>query len=99
MNLKFMKALHLLDKGEYEKGEENILKAIEECNNKYEMLQIKACYSELLCELERFDEAMVMVNYILENTDEDFESPERETALSVKNYIEGIEKNENLESK
>jgi hypothetical protein len=64
---------------------------IEECNNEYEMLQIKACYAELLCELERFDEAMDMVNYILKNTDEDFKSPERETAVNVKNYIKGVE--------
>ena len=93
MNVNFNKALYQLDKGMYEEAEVNICKAIAECTNKYELLQMKCCYAELLYELDRYDEAMKCVIYILDNTDEYDKGFERETALEIKNCIEeeGIE--------
>lgn len=88
MNVSFSKALYQLDKGEFEEAEKNICKAIEECTNKYELIQIKCCYAEMLCELERYEEALEYVIYILDNTDEYDEGIERETALEIKDWIE-----------
>lgn len=88
MNVNFNKALYQLDKGMYEEAEVNICKAIDECTNEYELLQMKCCYAELLYELHRYDEAMECVTYILDNTDEYDEGFERETALELKIRIE-----------
>lgn len=94
MNTKFMKALHQLDTGKYEEAEENIKLAIEECDSEYERLEIKACYAELLCELERYDEAMRCVDYILENNDDYDNTNAEETANDVKAFIENLQNRE-----
>ncbi len=91
MNLKFMKALHQLDAGKYEEAEENIKLAIEECDSEYERLEIRACYAELLCKLERYDEAMECVNYILENNDDYGNTNAGEIANDVKAFIENLQ--------
>jgi len=88
MNVNFNKALYQLDNGKYEEAEKNICKAIDECNNKLELLQIKCCYAELLYDLDRYDDAMECVTYVLDNTDEFDEGFERQTALEIKNLIE-----------
>lgn len=88
MNVSFNKALYQLDNGKYEEAEKNICKAIDECTNKLELLQIKCCYAELLYDLDRYNEAMECVTYILDNTDEYDEGFERQTALELKSLIE-----------
>ncbi len=88
MNINFNKALYQLDMGKYEEAEISICKAIDECDNKYELLQIKCCYAELLYELDRYDEAMQCITYILDNTDEYDDGNERETAIELKSWIE-----------
>ena len=88
MNAKFNNALYLLDKGEYDKGEQCLCDAIAECENTFELIQMKCCYAELLMELERYSEAMENVDYILSNTDEYSDnSQERATAQEIKDYI------------
>lgn len=88
MNVNFNKALYQLDKGMYEEAEKNIRKAIDECTNKLELLQIKCCYAELLYDLDRYNEAMECVTYVLDNTEEYDEGFERQTALDIKSWIE-----------
>ena len=88
MNQKFNKALYLLDMGKYEEGEENLRMAIEECENPFELAQIKSCYAELLCEMERYEEAMGYVDDVLESTNEYDDNDARETAMDIKTNIE-----------
>lgn len=90
MNLKYKKALYLLDKERYEEAEDCLRMAIEECDNRYELAEINSCYALLLYEEERYEEAMKCVNYILENTSEYDDIPERETAIEIKNEIENL---------
>jgi hypothetical protein len=92
MNLKFMKALYLLDAGKYEKGEECLIQAMEECDSDTEIIMIKSCYAELLYMLERYDEAKVQVDFIIANADEycDVYAPELESAKNLKKMLEGI---------
>lgn len=89
MNLKFNKALYLLDRGKYKEAEKNLCMAIDECNNPMELLEIKSCYAEFLHEMKRYEESMAYVNYILEHTDEYEDSFPRETAVEIKKSIEG----------
>ena len=92
MNTKFNKALYLLDKGDYEKGEACLLEAIAECGSQFELMQIKCCYAELLMELERYDDARQCAEFILSNTDEYGDNEqERETAREIIDYLEGEE--------
>ena len=88
MNQKFNKALYLLDMGKYEEGEENLRMAIKECENPFELAQIKSCYAELLYEMERYEEAMGYVDDILESTSEYDDNDARETAIELKTSIE-----------
>lgn len=89
MNAKFNKALYLLDKGDYEKGELYLREAIDTCDNAFELIQIKCCYAELLMELERYSEAYECAEYILSNTEEYGDNEqERETAQEIIDCIE-----------
>lgn len=88
MNTKFMKALYQLDQGKYEEAESNIKSALSETTNMYELLEINSCYAELLYELERYEEAMSCVNYILNNGEEFEGSTAYDTALEIKSNIE-----------
>ena len=88
MNGKFNHALYLLDKGEYDKAEICLRDAIAESDNKFEQVQIRCCYAELLMELERYSEALENAEYILANTDEYGDNDqERTTALEIKELI------------
>lgn len=88
MNLKFQKALFMLDNGQFEKAEILLKQALEETENGFERIQITACYAEFLEDMERFDEAYEKAFYILENTDEYDNDSERKTA---ENIIERID--------
>lgn len=91
MNKNFFKALFLLDKGEYDSGEELLKRAISECDNQVELIGMKACYAELLCELERYDEALECADYIIDNAqfaEENDCTEELETAEEIKTAIE-----------
>ncbi len=89
MNKNFNKALYFLDKGDYAKGEELLCLAISECDNTFELMQMKCCYAELLMELGRYNEARECAEYILSNTDEYSDNEqERETALDIIGFIE-----------
>lgn len=89
MNAKFNNALYLLDKGEYDKGELCLRDAMDECDNKMELIQMKSCYAELLMELERYSEALECADFILSNTDEYGDNgQERATAQEIKDYIQ-----------
>ncbi|MGN0471148.1 MAG: hypothetical protein ACI4GV_09575 [Acutalibacteraceae bacterium] len=90
MNTKFIKALYQLDKGKYSEAEENIKQAISETDNLYELLEIYACYAELLNELKRYDEAMECVNFILNNNEDYKDSVATKTALEIKCHISTI---------
>ena len=57
MNLKFQKALFMLDNRQFEKSEILLKQALEETENDFERIQITACYAEFLEDMERFDEA------------------------------------------
>ncbi len=90
MNLKFMKALALLDRGRYDLAEVNIKSAISECNEIFEVIPMKACYAELLCESERYSEALSIAESILENSEaeENYDLiSEFNTARYIKDYI------------
>ncbi len=92
MNSKFNKALYLLDKGDYAKGELCLQEAIDECSNTFELMQMKCCYAELLLELKRYSEARECAEYILANTDEYSDNEqERETAQEIIDYLEDVE--------
>ena len=91
MNKNFFKAVLLLDKGEYDSGEEILKCEISECNNQIELIEMKASYAELLCEPERYDEALECANYIIDNAQFALENDctnELETAEEIKNAIE-----------
>lgn len=88
MNLKFQKALFMLDNRQFEKSEILLKQALEETENDFERIQITACYAEFLEDMERFDEAYEKAVYILENTDEYDNDSERKTA---RNIIERID--------
>ena len=88
MNAKFNYALYLLDKSEYDKSELCLRDAINESDNEFEQIQIRCCYAELLMELERYNEALEIAEYIISHTDEYIDNPqERATALEIKDYI------------
>ena len=91
MNIYFNKALYLLDKGKYEEGEKMLNKAIETCNERYEMIQIKACYAELLYEMDKIEEAKECIYYVLDNTSQEECLFERETVSEILNEIIGEE--------
>ena len=88
MNLKFQKALFMLDNRQFEKSEILLKQALEETENDFERIQITACYAEFLEDMERFDETYEKAVYILENTDEYDNDSERKTA---RNIIERID--------
>ena len=90
MNQKFMKALMLLDRGKYDKGEESLKAAISESDNPVELIQMNACYAELLCELERFEESLVCTDYVIENAENYDCIQELETAREIKIFIEDM---------
>ena len=83
MNIKFQKALFMLDKGQFEKSEILLQESFEET----------ACYAEFLFETERFGEAFEKAIYILENTDEYENGCERETAKNIIKKIDLERKN------
>lgn len=89
MNIKFNKALFLLDQGRYNEGEECLLQAFKESRNKQEMIQIRSCYLELLYKQKRFDEAKECIDFILENTAIDENSKERKVAVKLNELIVG----------
>ena len=91
MNQKFMKALMLLDRGKYNKAEENLKAAISESNNPIELIQMNSCYAGLLCELERFDESLVCADYVIENAENYDCIQELETVCEIKSVIENME--------
>ena len=93
MNIKFQKALFMLDKGQFEKAEILLQESFEESKGDYEKIQITACYAELLFETERFDQAYEKAVYILENTDEYENDCERETAKNIIKKIDLERKN------
>ena len=93
MNIKFRKALFMLDKGQFQKAEILLKQALEETENIYERIQIMSCYAEFLTEMERFDEAYEKAIYILENTDEYENGCERETAKNIIKKIDLERKN------
>ena len=88
MNQKFNKALYLLDMGKYKAGEKNLRMAIKECENPFELAEIKSCYAQLLYETGRYEEAMKYVNDVLENTSEYDDNNAREIAMDIKTNIE-----------
>lgn len=93
MNAKFMKALALLDRGKYDLAEENIRSAISESNEIFEVIPMKVCYAELLCESERYSEALRIVESVLEKSEaeENYDLiSEFNTARYIKNYINSI---------
>ena len=87
MNHKFHKALYLLDLGKYQEGEGLIRQAIEETQNLYEKMPMAACYTELLYKLERYEDAMKYIEYILDNSSEEMFSKEHNMALEIKHSI------------
>lgn len=87
MNQAFNKALFLLDKGDYERAEEELKKAIQTVNDLYEVAGIKVCYAEFLYETERYEEAMKYVEEILNMDDEYLFSEERDIAEEIKQKI------------
>ncbi len=93
MNIKFQKALFMLDKGQFEKAEILLQESFEESKSDYEKIQITACYAEFLFETERFDQAYEKAVYILENTDEYENGCERETAKNIIKKIDLERKN------
>ena len=48
MNIKFQKALFMLDKGQFEKAEILLQESFEESKSDYEKIQITACYAEFV---------------------------------------------------
>ena len=90
MNQKFMKALMLLYKGKSDKAEESLKTAISESNNPIELIQMNACYAELLCELEKFDESQAYADYVIENAGNYDCIQELETAREIKSFIENM---------
>lgn len=88
MNLKYNKALYLLDMGRYEEAEQNLRMAIEECKNPFELAQIYGCYALFLYDEKRFEETMECVDYILTNTSKYDDNDARDTAIEIKEKIE-----------
>jgi tetratricopeptide (TPR) repeat protein len=71
MNQSFNKALYLLDRGEFEKGEKMINRAIEESvDDLYDLVEIKTCYADLLYQMNRLDESLVLIDEVLATGDE-----------------------------
>ena len=87
MNTNFMKALYLLDKDKIEEAELCLKKAIEETTNTMELIQIHACSAELFYQLGRTEESLANIEYVLKNT-QNYECPEKDTALELKKLIE-----------
>lgn len=83
MNMKFNKALYMLDMGKYDKGEELLKEAIQEIENPYELVQVKTCYAELLYEEDRQEEALSLVEELL-CEDEYLSSEDRERLLEMR---------------
>lgn len=94
MNQKFMKALMLLDREEYERAEETLNNAIAECDRIYELIPMKECYAELMCDLGRYSEALDSANFITDNSEAAVNYDlihELDAAVEIKNYINRIE--------
>lgn len=89
MNSFFNKALYCLDKENYEEGENLLKKAIETCNNSYEIIQIQACYAEVLYEMNKIKEAEECISYVLENSSQEKYSYEREIVCEILEKIRG----------
>lgn len=88
MNQLFNKALYLLDSGEYEKGEEELKKAIQtSADDLYELVEIKACYAELLYQTNRYDEAMVLIEEVLDSGDEYSFCEEKDMVKEIKQQM------------
>ena len=94
MNQKFMKALMLLDREEYERAKETLNNAIAECDNIYELIPMKACLAELMCQLGRYSEALNCADFITDNSEAAVNYDllhELDIAAEIKNYINSIE--------
>lgn len=89
MNIKFNKALFILDKGKYEEGLKLLEKAFEEEENLYERLEIKSCMMEVLYEMKKYEEVRKCIKYILQNTSEYDDWRAREIAIELKKEMEG----------
>lgn len=87
MNQSFNKALYLLDQGDYERGEEELKKAIQSNTDPYEIAGIKACYAELLYEENRYKEAMVYIEKVLNLEEEYLFSEEKDIVLELRQKI------------
>lgn len=88
MNQSFNKALYLLDKGEYEKGEGMIKKAIlESVDDLYDLVEIKTCYADLLYNMNRLDESLLLIEEVLATGDEYSFCDEKEMAEELKHMI------------
>lgn len=83
MNIKFNKALYLLDKGKYNEGLELLKTAFEEEKNLYERLEIKSCMMEVLYEMEEYEKVKQCIQYILEHTNEEDDSRARQIAIEI----------------
>lgn len=89
MNLSFQKALFLLDQGDYERGEELLQKAIQTVTDPYEVAGIKVCYAQLLYEEERYEEAMIYVEEVLNIEEKYLFSEEKDHALELRKKMLG----------
>ena len=87
MNQSFDKALYLLDQGDYERGEEELKKAILDITDPYEIAGVKACYAELLYEENRYEEAMVYIEEVLNLEEEYLFSEEKDIVLELRQKI------------
>lgn len=89
MNNFFNKALFYLDKQNYEEGEHLLKKAIATSHNKYEIIQIQACYAGVLFEMNKIKEAEECISYVLENTSQETCSYERKIVCEILEKIRG----------
>lgn len=87
MNIKFNKALFMLDKGKYEEGLELLEKAFEEEENIYTRLEIKSCMMEVFYEIGEIEKASKCMDFIFQHTSEEDDSRAREIAIKIREEI------------
>lgn len=88
MNIKFNKALYLLDKGKREEGLKLLQTSFEEAVNSYEQLEIKTCMMEVLYELKEYEKVQECIEYILECTSEAQHSRARKIAMEIRKELQ-----------
>ena len=90
----FHKALIFLDEDKYEEGENCLKEAISQSENEKELIIMKTCYADFLCDFERYDEALENARYVVDNSEIALQYDLTEEIETAEELITAIENRE-----